>query len=324
MEKILIVNIILKKKRKKMKKNEKIFILLGPTASGKSDVAYKLIQRFTNLQIINCDSKQVYKEIPKITAQPHLDEILQYNYKLYGHRSVYENYNISQWLENANDEIEKAFFSGKTPLLVGGTGFYINGLMNKMSDLPQISEKIKKFHSELIEKIGIEKYYEYVSQKDSKIIGKIHPNDKYRLHRAGCVFDESGRSILDFYEENKIQKKDNRDYQIYVVLPEKDILYQNIEQRFHSMMQSGILDEISQVMSIPKHLPSYKSHGLPELIDYINGEKTLNEAIEIAIQNTRNYAKRQKTWFKNQIRDGFFFHDKDSCLSKIHDDFSFL
>ena len=304
-----------------MQKSKKILILLGPTASGKSDIIYKLIQKFPNLQIINCDSKQVYKEIPKITAQPNQDEISQYNYKLFGHRSAYENYNISQWLEDANNEISSAFSNNKIPFLVGGTGFYVNGLINKMSDLPMISEEIKNHHSDLLIKLGIYKYYQYILQKDPSILGKIHPNDKYRLQRAGCVFEESGRSIFDFYEENKIERRSEYAHQIYVLLPEKNILYQNIEKRFYEMIKNNLLKEVSQVFDIPKHLPSYKSHGLPELIEYLNGEKTLENAIEIAIKNTRNYAKRQETWFRNQLKDENFFYDQDSCFQGI---FSYL
>lgn len=300
-----------------MKKSKKILIFLGPTASGKSEIVYKLIQKFTNLQIINCDSKQIYREIPKITAQPNKNEILQYNYKLYGHRSVYEDYNISRWLEEANCEILSAFSNNKIPFLTGGTGFYINGLMNKMSELPTISEETKNQHLDLIKKLGIKEYYQYILQKDPKIINKINPNDQYRLHRAGCVFDESGKSILDFYEKSKIEKKSNHEYQIYILLPEKEILYKNIEKRFHLMIENGLLDEISKNLNIPKTLPSYKSHGLPELIDYFNGKKTLDESIEIAIKNTKNYAKRQRTWFKNQLKNENFFYDKELCFEKI-------
>jgi tRNA dimethylallyltransferase len=300
-----------------MQKSKKIFILLGPTASGKSEIVYKLIQTFPNLQIINCDSKQIYREIPKITAQPDQNEILKYNYKLYGYRSIYENYNVSQWLEDANNEISSAFLNHKIPFLIGGTGFYINGLLNKMSDLPKISEEIKLKHLEMIERLGIEKYYQYIIQKDPLIIGKIHPNDKYRLHRAGCIFDQSGKSIFNFYQEYKIQRKSDYDYKINILLPEKEILYKNIEKRFHEMINNNLLNEVSQIIDIPQHLPSYKSHGLPELIDYINKKQTLDNAIEIAIKNTKNYAKRQSTWFRNQLKNENFFYDKNSCLKEI-------
>ena len=100
-----------------------------------------------------------------------------------------------------------------------------------------------------------------------------------------------------------------------------NILYQNIEKRFYEMIKNNLLKEVSQVFDIPKHLPSYKSHGLPELIEYLNGEKTLENAIEIAIKNTRNYAKRQETWFRNQLKDENFFYDQDSCFQGI---FSYL
>lgn len=300
-----------------MKKNRKILILLGPTASGKSDVALQVIKKFTNLQIINCDSKQIYKEIPIITAQPEREEIEEYGYKLYGHQSVYFHYNVASWLRDAEKEIENAFQNDKIPFFVGGTGFYIHGLMNEMSNLPEISEEIRERNFALLGDLGLEGYYEYLISRDKKIIGRINKNDKYRLHRAACVFDESGKSIFDFYEESKIRRKNDYEYFINVLLPDREILYSNIEKRFHIMLNNGLLGEVKEVVNIPRHLPSYKSHGLPELIDYLNGKRELDDAINIAIKNTRNYAKRQTTWFRHQLDDANFFDNKESCIESF-------
>ncbi len=300
-----------------MKKNNKIFILLGPTASGKSEVTYRLLQKNKNMQIINCDSKQIYEQIPIITAQPEHAEIEEYDYKLYGYFSPYAHYNVENWLKDAKREIKIALENDKIPFLIGGTGFYINCLMNKMSTLPKISDEIRKEQMDLLENIGAQNYFDELSYMDKRIIGKINPNDKYRLHKAGCVFAQSGKSIFDFYEQSAISKNDEYEYDVNVLLPERELLYSNIEKRFYAMIDMGVLDEVKKVIDIPSSLPSYKSHGLPELIDFLNKKCSLDDAIQKAIQNTRNYAKRQRTWFRHQLDDCAFYSDKDSCVEMM-------
>ena len=299
-----------------------IYILLGPTASGKSGIARKLLEKNDNIRLINCDSKQVYKEIPIITAQPDLEEIEKYNHKLYGYHSIHEHYNIATWLNDTSNEIKNAISQNKIPLLIGGTGMYIKALTEGISEIPPISDEIKDFVDSKIENFGREEFYIYLSNLDPKIINRINQNDIYRLTKAGQVFLQTKKSIFDFYD-NKIKVLNEYNFVISVLLPDRDELYRNISIRFDDMIQNNVLTEVYKIFEdkIDKTLPSYKAHGLPELLEYFAGNIDLQDAIDQAKQNTRNYAKRQFTWFKHQISNGHFFDNKDDLENFLSEDF---
>ena len=296
-----------------MIKKNKIIILLGPTASGKSDIVTRLLKKNDNIQVINSDSKQIYKEIPIITAQPSAEEVSLYNYKLYGHVSINHHYGITDWIDDALKEINSAVLNDKTPLLIGGTGFYIKGLIEGLDELPKISEETKLKVEEMIEEITIENFYNYLCSIDERVRTKIQPTDRYRITKAGNVFFETGKSIFDFYQK-KVSKLANFDIITTVILPPREILYSKIDLRFDNMIQNNLLKEVLEVhrSGLDRNLPSYKSHGLPELLDYFDSILPLEEAIEIAKKNTRNYAKRQITWFKHQLENTLFFDNHDA------------
>ena len=296
--------------KKKMIKKSKVLILLGPTASGKSSVAKQLVEKNNLLQIINCDSKQIYSEIPIVTAQPSVSEIDEYNYKLYGNVSVYQNYSVTNWTDDAVREIRKSINENKIPFLVGGTGFYIKGLIEGLSEIPSTTEDIKNKVRMMIESDGIQELYKILSSLDQRIVGKIQPSDSYRVTKAASVFFQTGRSIFDFYGE-KSSKLNDCEFIVSVIIPEREEIYTNINSRFDKMIVDGVIEEVKRVQLLDENLPAYKAHGLPELLRYLGGRITLENAIEIAKQNTRNYAKRQITWFKHQLKDAKVFKEAD-------------
>ena len=285
---------------------------MGPTASGKSGIATRLSENFPDLSIINCDSKQIYKEIPILSAQPKEEEILRYSYQLYNHVSIYSHYNIAYWLDDAINCVKKAQNNSKKMLFVGGTGFYAKALMEGLSEIPDIQDDIKQFVDDYIENFGRNQFYEYLSSLDEKVIGKIDQNDIYRLTKAGYVFFQTKKSIFDFYEKKCNNVFKDCEFVTAILLPDRERLYENISLRFDDMVQGGVLAEVYKIFlnGINATLPSYKAHGLPELLDYFDGKIELQHAVEIAKKNTRNYAKRQITWFRHQIKDAIFF---DNC-----------
>jgi tRNA dimethylallyltransferase len=301
----------------------KVYILLGPTASGKSSAVTSVVSQFPNiLQVINCDSKQVYKEIPIITAQPHHDEITKYSYKLYGYRSILDHYDVTNWLSDAKVVIEEAFEDSKIPLLVGGTGFYINALINGLSSIPPISDNVKTQVFELIESYGSD-FYEYFSKLDNKIIGKIEKNDSYRLTKAAQIFFETNQSIFDFHQQ-KTKLFEDVEFVTTVLLPQRDLIYANISKRFDNMIQNGVLVEAYKLYAdgkFDKNNPSFKAHGFPEIIDYYETKIELQDAIELAKKNTRHYAKRQTTWFKHQIEEKIVFEELTELEKFLIDEF---
>ncbi|MFP3035985.1 MAG: tRNA (adenosine(37)-N6)-dimethylallyltransferase MiaA [Wolbachia sp.] len=277
---------------------DNLVIITGITASGKSELCDSLIEKYGNIDIINCDSKQVYREIPIITAQPPRQEKF---YKLYGYVSARENYSVGLWLEDLKREVNSALENSRTPIIAGGSGLYISSLIKGLSLIPQISQEVRQNVSELKKSLSKEEFYKLVLSKDSKIQGKIFMNDSHRLSRALEVITETGKSIF-VWQENRQPPLFNNS-KIYTILPERENVYRKINSRFIKMVENGAIDEVEKLLSmnLAPHLPAMKAQGVPEIIKYLKGELNLDEAIQIAQTNTRHYAKRQYTWFKNQF-----------------------
>ncbi|QKX02079.1 tRNA (adenosine(37)-N6)-dimethylallyltransferase MiaA [Wolbachia endosymbiont of Dirofilaria (Dirofilaria) immitis] len=277
---------------------DSIIIITGITASGKSELCNNLTKEYLDIRIINCDSKQVYKEIPIITAQPSKQEK---PYKLYGYVSARENYSVGLWLKDLKKEINNTLENLQVPIITGGSGLYISSLIKGLSSTPQISKEVRKNVIEFRKNLSKEEFYKLVLNKDPKIRGKIFMNDSYRLSRALEVITETGKSILTWQKNRQPPLLNN--FKIYTILPKREDVYQKINSRFITMVKNGAIDEVKNLLSmnLDSCLPAMKAHGVPEIIKYLKGEITLNEAIQIAQTNTRRYAKRQYTWFKNQF-----------------------
>jgi len=277
---------------------DNLVIITGITASGKSELCDSLMEKYGNIDIINCDSKQLYREIPIITAQPPRQEKF---YKLYGYVSARENYSVGLWLEDLKREVNSALENSRIPIITGGSGLYISSLVKGLSSIPQISQEVRQNISELRKNLSKEEFYKLALSKDSKIQGKIFMNDSHRLSRALEVITETGKSIF-VWQENRQPPLFNN-FKIYTILPERENVYRKINSRFIKMIENGAIDEVEKLLSmnLAPHLPAMKAHGVPEITKYLKGELNLDEAIQIAQTNTRHYAKRQYTWFKNQF-----------------------
>ncbi|WP_253300189.1 tRNA (adenosine(37)-N6)-dimethylallyltransferase MiaA [Wolbachia endosymbiont of Chironomus riparius] len=288
-----------------MKSN--IIIITGITASGKSELCNDFIKKYHNTIIINCDSKQIYKEIPIITAQPEKQERL----KLYGYISAKENYSVGLWLEDLKKEVNHALQTSQIPIITGGSGLYISSLINGLSFIPEVSQEVRKNVNELSKNLSKDEFYELAIKKDPKIQGKIFMNDFHRLSRALEVIIQTGKSIFLWQESRNSSVLKN--YKIYTILPSREYIYNKINARFINMVKNGAVDEVKKLldMNLNSNLPAMKAHGVPEIIRHLNGEITLAEAIQIAQINTRHYAKRQYTWFRNQFPHSKVIHNKE-------------
>ncbi|MCA4774309.1 tRNA (adenosine(37)-N6)-dimethylallyltransferase MiaA [Wolbachia endosymbiont of Mansonella perstans] len=277
---------------------DNLVIITGITASGKSELCDSLIEKYGNIDIINCDSKQVYREIPIITAQPPRQEKF---YKLYGYVSVRENYSVGLWLKDLKREVNNALENLRIPIITGGSGLYISSLIKGLSSIPQITQEVRQNISKLRKNLSKEEFYKLALSKDSKIQGKIFMNDSHRLSRALEVITETGKSIF-VWQENRQPPLFNN-FKIYTISPERENVYRKINFRFIKMVENGAIDEVEKLlrMNLATHLPAMKAHGVPEIIKYLKGKLNLDEAIQIAQTNIRYYAKRQYTWFKNQF-----------------------
>ncbi|GHM57959.1 MAG: tRNA dimethylallyltransferase [Candidatus Mesenet longicola] len=284
----------------------KALIITGITASGKSKVCVELAKKYNGV-IINCDSKQIYKEIPIITAQPV--ELESIPHKLYGYVSAQVNYSVGLWLQDIEKEVKSAWKNLQLPIIIGGSGLYIKSLVSGLSSIPKIDDDIRVMSRNLYEELGKQGFYELVLSKDRMIQGKIHENNFHRLLRAFEVVTQTGKSIFTWHKETTISILDN--FVMYVICPPRNCIYNKINKRFTSMVELGVVNEVKQLfdMNLNPWLPAMKAHGVPEIIKYLKNEVTLNEAINTAQINTRHYAKRQYTWFKNQFSNAKFIDD---------------
>jgi len=280
----------------------KINILAGTTASGKTKYAVELAKQIGAV-IINCDSMQVYQEIPILTAQPTLEEKQGIEHRLFGMVPCDKEFNVGVWLELAVKEIKELLASGKTPLLVGGTGLYIKSLVEGISELPEISDQTKLQVVELQAGCTTFQLYAKLLELDPVAKDRIKSGDTQRILRALAVVIETGKSIFTWQANARIAKffPRNSFYLMWLKKP-RETVYDNINQRFLQMVELGAVEEVKKLYQQKrgKNLP--RAHGLPEIIKYLQGEMGLDEAIAVAQKNTRHYAKRQITFFNHQLK----------------------
>lgn len=287
---------------------KKIIIVAGSTASGKTKFAINLAQQH-NGEIINCDSLQLYKDLQILTAYPTQEEQKQATHKLFGYLECYEQTTAVDWAKKAADEITKSFANEKQPIITGGTGFYINTLINGISPIPQSSDSIRQYVANLAKK-NYEKLCEIVYSIDKEIIDIITPDKHRQILRAYEVFLTTGKSILEYYKMPKIKFLNNVQYDFHIVDLDLSILYLKIEKRFQQMIQIGAIEEIKSILikydikdtqNITNNFPIFRAVGAIELTQHILFDFDLEKMIYIACSKTKKYARRQKTWLRTQL-----------------------
>ncbi|GFZ85491.1 tRNA dimethylallyltransferase [Rickettsiales bacterium] len=264
-------------------------------------MASKLAQKINGI-VINADSKQIYREIPVITAQP-ADNIVPH--WLYGHISVKDEYSVAHWLKDVTRAINAAWDKKMTPILTGGTGFYLKALTNGLNSLPKISESTKQKVQHMLKTEKREQLHDFLVSKDPEAASKIYPGDSYRLGRALEIIMQSNKTPTEWKKARPEMPIPNATFKKYVVNFAREKIYGKINLRFINMMKQGALEEAETLLSmnLPQNSPAMKSHGIPELIQYLQGKISLSQATTKAQQNTRNYAKRQLTWLRKQMPD---------------------
>jgi tRNA dimethylallyltransferase len=279
--------------------SQKLLVISGPTASGKSYLAEELLKRYSNVVVINADSMQVYKDLPILSAQPN-DVANNYRYALYSFLNFDEHCSAGLWLKAAEDVINRLFLSSKQPVVVGGTGLYLKALLEGLADIPDISGEVKKQTQEQFLKLGKEKFYELLTSIDPKAAGKIHKNDSYRMQRALEVYMQTGRSIDSFKSSGSSYKA-----VLISIAPDRETLYKHCNLRFEEMLKAGAEQEarllFEKIKAQPGKYNIENTLGYRSLASYFLGNISLKDAIAEASQATRNYAKRQCTWFNNQF-----------------------
>ena len=277
-----------------------LIIIAGPTASGKSALALDVAKSLGGI-VINADSMQVYRDLPILTAQPDEAARSQVPHRLYGVLDGAELCTAARWAEMAAVEIAKASAAGVMPILVGGTGLYIRVLIDGIAPVPEIDPEIRDAARALHAEIGGQAFLEALRGIDPAMAAKLRPSDSQRLMRAYEVATGTGRSLAAWQEEGRRQRAFTP--LAFTLLPPRDDLYYACNARFEAMIEAGAMAEIAALASrdLPPDRPILKALGVPELLRYHAGQIDIETAIAQAQQATRNYAKRQMTWFRHQI-----------------------
>tara|TARA_A100001011_G_scaffold386227_1_gene461649 strand:+ start:5517 stop:6431 length:915 start_codon:yes stop_codon:yes gene_type:complete len=293
----------------------KVILLAGPTASGKSNLAIFLAKKI-NGEIINADSMQVFKDIKILSARPN--NYYGIKHHLYGFLSVKINFSTGKWLKLVEKKISQIIKKKKTPIIVGGTGLYFKSILNGLAAIPEISNAKRQKIIKLYDKIGKENFYKKLIQLDPKCKNNLFINDKQRMIRFYEVKFYTKKSIFLWQKKSANNLKNYHFVKIFLNFP-RTYLLKKINKRFMQMIDDGAVKEAQKLkkLRLSSRLNANNVLGLKELITYLNGKNTLDFAIEKSIIRTRQYIKRQMTWFRGQMKDWKDFGDlKQSDLQK--------
>lgn len=279
-------------------------LIAGPTASGKSALALKLAERLGGL-VINADSMQVYAELRILTARPTPEDEAHTPHRLYGHVPMSAGYSVGRWLEDAARALEDARSEGRVPVFVGGTGLYFKALTEGLSPMPAVPAEMRRAVRKRLEVDGAAGLHAELAERDPESAVAICPSDSQRLVRALEVLEATGRPLSAWQQDRREGALvESARAQCLVLWPDRAMLRTHIDARVDEMLAAGALDEARAVarLDLDPALPAARAHGLRPLLSHLRGEIGLDEAAERTKAETRQYAKRQFTWFR-QLSD---------------------
>jgi tRNA dimethylallyltransferase len=277
-------------------------LITGPTASGKSALALRLASE-RNGVVINADSMQVYDTLRVLTARPSEAEMGGVPHCLYGHISASKAYSTGEWLRDVAALLPEIRGRGQLPVLIGGTGLYFKALTGGLSDMPEVPQEIRCAVRLRLKQKGPEALHAELAKKDTSVAGVLEPRDGQRIVRALEVFEATGRSIAEFQGSRGPMIVDPSRAQKFVVLPDRTLLQERINRRFEAMFEDGAVEEVEALLRLEPSadVPAMKAIGVREIAEMLEGRMTGPEVVERSSALTRQYAKRQMTWFRNQM-----------------------
>lgn len=281
----------------------RVIVVAGPTASGKSGLALDLAAAL-NGEVVNADSMQVYKDMPIITACPGREDRAKVPHHLYEIYDPSVNGTVVDWLERAVFKIREIWARGGLPIAVGGTGMYIDNLINGTTPIPEADVAIRREVRLMQQREGTPALHEKLGKADAETAARLSPNDTTRVTRAYEVWMQTGLPLSEWHKKPMVKKIPEARFKVVKICPQTVELDARCYRRFDEMIQAGAEDEVRRLLSrnLPENLPAMKALGVPEIGAYVRGECSLSEAVELGKLHTRQYAKRQRTWFANKLR----------------------
>lgn len=291
---------------KNLENDRDAILITGPTASGKSALALKLAQEQDGV-VINADSMQVYDTLRILTARPSEDEMGDVPHLLYGHVPARETYSTGAWLRDVTALLPRLRAEGRLPVFVGGTGLYFKALTGGLSEMPEVDQDVRCSVRLRLRDLGPEALHRNLSARDPQVAGTLNPQDGQRIVRAIEVLESTGRSISTFQQTTGPMVVDPARSRKIVVLPDRAVLHDRINRRFDRMLEEGAVEEARALLAqdLPLDMPVMKAIGVSQIAGLLRGELDRAAVIEGGAAATRQYAKRQMTWFRNQMDDSW-------------------
>ena len=279
---------------------EKIILLSGPTATGKSSLALKIAETI-GAEIINADSIQLYRDLSILTARPNTENE-KIKHHCYGFLNGDINWSVGKWINEVKKIINDIIERKKVPIIVGGTGFYFKAITDGLSPIPDIDKSIRLEIESELEKNGLEKLYKKLNIIDVDASERINPNDRQRIMRALEVYEGTKKKISDFWlmDRKKIINQFSINFKIDA---DRDWIYKNCDLRVDNMFKNGVIEEVEHLLNknYSATSPIMKAIGVNEIKSFLNNEISIDKASELIKFKTHHYAKRQITWMNNQM-----------------------
>ena len=278
-----------------------IYVIAGPTASGKTTLGVELALRVAG-EVINCDSVQIYKEIHIATAKPTEEEMLGVPHHLISYISPEINYTAADWARDAAGKMAEIELRGKIPILVGGTGFYLRTLRQPLFESPKTDEDLRERLRAIRGKKGAEHLHKMLRRIDPRSAGNLFPRDYVRVMRALEVYFQTGKRLSEQQPNRAEPPEFASRIRIFVLNPPRDELYRKINERTLEHFNMGLVEEVQALRKrgLRDDTNALGAHGYRRVAEYLRGERSLESAIEKTQQDIRNYSKRQITWFKRE------------------------
>lgn len=281
----------------------RIWLIGGPTASGKSALALRLAQAL-DAEIVGADALQIYRGLRILAAGPTPEEEALVPHHLYGVADAGETWSVGRWLRAAQDALAEIIARGRDAVVVGGTGLYFRALTHGLADIPAVPDEVRQASAAAYEQQGEASFRDELRRRDPAAEARISPGDRQRLLRAWEVHAATGRSLSDFQAQTRPALEPGS-WRAVALEPPRDALYARCDLRLGAMVEAGALDEVRALMDrrLDPELPAMKAVGVREFSAHLAGELSLEQALELARRETRRYAKRQSTWLRNQTPD---------------------
>ncbi len=292
----------------------KPIVILGPTAVGKSDIAVQLAEKI-NAEIISADAYQIYRYMDIGTAKPTPQQLKRIRHHNISILNPGEEYSSGRFVEDVERLINEIKGRGKSVIIVGGTGFYVDSLLVRLDDIPPVSGQLKGFLDDVVHRYGCDTLYRWLELLDEKWAGRISESDAQRIKRGLSVFVETGKPISAYFGS----KKRSEEFLVFVLYASKDYINKRIEKRVDAMVASGLLEEVKKLIDMGYGSTSaMKAIGYREMSRYLAGEITFEDAVHLIKKNTKAYAKRQMTLLKNRFSSAVWINvEQTDALREI-------